>query len=86
MICEKCGSELEENALFCRFCGNKIEQETVSTESNKINVYGIDEDLEEEPESDLSVNYSEKSSDNQNTEDAETEDTVVSDKTSDEKI
>ena len=65
MLCKKCGSELDENALFCRFCGYKIEQETVAIESNKTNEYRIDEDLRDESKSDESVNYPETFSDNQ---------------------
>lgn len=25
MICEKCGKEIESEALFCKYCGNKVE-------------------------------------------------------------
>lgn len=40
MFCEKCGGALEENASFCRFCGNKIESEANTAEG--INAKNID--------------------------------------------
>lgn len=36
MICKKCGGELEENALFCRFCGSRIEEQPVTESSETI--------------------------------------------------
>ena len=81
MLCKKCGGELEENALFCRFCGNKIEQETVAIESNKTNEYMTDEDSKEESEPGPSVDYPELFSNNQDTEDAKLKEEDDSDKT-----
>lgn len=35
MLCKNCGKEIEENSSFCTECGQKVETDAVSKESNK---------------------------------------------------
>lgn len=42
MKCKNCGKEIEENTIFCKFCGAKQEQPTVvSKKQIKLDKYGI---------------------------------------------
>ena len=39
MFCEKCGSQLAENALFCENCGCKVENSTFQIDSNQMDTF-----------------------------------------------
>lgn len=34
MFCSKCGKEIDDNAVFCQFCGNKVLKETTAEENS----------------------------------------------------
>lgn len=59
MFCEKCGGVLEENASFCRFCGNKIESEANTEEGT--NAKSIDTPPEINTDAQISPNGNNKS-------------------------
>lgn len=43
MFCEKCGKELDDDAVFCTRCGNRVKKEEISKEKSK----QIDENIED---------------------------------------
>ena len=62
MVCEKCGFELKDDAVFCPGCGAKVQQQSSDPDEEKTVIYGFSRDSKdpEKKDSENSVPLSEE--------------------------
>lgn len=63
MKCKKCNGELEKNARFCRFCGQKVEEENFVTAPICANKISYEPEIPENPAEEISVHTEETEED-----------------------